>query len=348
MYGYKEYVPLTPEEILRRVSQEDIFKIIIQQDIILDKGALYRAPYRDDSNADCYFEEYNNILYFADFADTEGKYKKDCFNLIQRTKSLNYWEALNFVNDYLDLGLGDSTKEVKKAVLEAPIQESFIRDLNIVKTITFNPRSFIYKDKEFWSKYGITMQNLLDDKVIPISIYRGLNKRGIPFTVKPFDVMYAYTDFPEGKVKIYRPEAPSKDSKWFTNCNQDDIGSIDHLPLNGNQLIISKSYKDCRVLRNQGLDCIWLQNEGMIPSPSIIRMLGRRFDKMIVWFDNDQTGLARGKAIKDYINTIYPDKATTVFLPPRLLLENIKDPSDLIASKGKDQLTEFLRNKQLL
>ena len=55
MYGYREYVPLNTEEILKRVSQEDIFKIVIKENIILDKGALYKAPYRIDNNGDCYF-----------------------------------------------------------------------------------------------------------------------------------------------------------------------------------------------------------------------------------------------------------------------------------------------------
>ena len=58
--------------------------------------------------------------------------------------------------------------------------------------------------------------------------------------------------------------------------------------------------------------------------------------------------MARAKAFKDHINGMYPDKATTVFLPPILLSEGIKDPSDYIASKGREALQEFLVFKQLI
>ena len=47
---------------------------------------------------------------------------------------------------------------------------------------------------------------------------------------------------------------------------------------------ITKSYKDCRVLRNLGLNSIWLQNEVAIPSRNIFEDLCKRF-KRCDYFD---------------------------------------------------------------
>jgi hypothetical protein len=352
MYGYNEYVPLNTEEILKRVSQEDIFKIVIKKDIILDKGALYKAPYRDDNNGDCYFEYFENKLLFVDFGDPDNlKAANNCFFFIKKCLKLdNIYEVCSYINNYFKLGLGDSSGAVKQVNVEnsIPVEESFYKNINRNRTITYTPRVFDSKDKKFWSKYGITKQNLIDDKVIPITLYRAFSKKGEPFIIKPFDELYAYTDFSDNKVKIYRPYSPDKQGKWFTNCNQDDIGCIDFLPLSGDLLVITKSYKDCRVLRNQGLNCIWFQNEGMIPNSSIIKMLCKRFTRIVVWFDNDQVGLAKGRMVKDYINSMYPNKATTLTLPPILLLENVKDPSDYVATYKVKALNDFLKLNKLL
>ena len=190
------------------------------------------------------------------------------------------------------------------------------------------------KDKEFWSQYEISREQLQQDGVIPIDIYKSTSRRGEPFVIRTFDLMYAYTDFPNEKVKIYRPYG-NKEEKWFTNCTQNDIGSIEHLPISGNRLIISKSYKDCRVIRNQSLDSVWFQNEGMIPSPTILKSLCKRFDEVIIWFDNDNAGIQAAKLVASHINSLYPRKVKIIYLDSSRLEDNIKDPSDLISKKGK-------------
>ena len=66
MYGYNEIISLSPEQILKEISQEEIFGLFIDKEIIADKkGATYVAPYRNDSNPDCYFEEYEGKLFFC-------------------------------------------------------------------------------------------------------------------------------------------------------------------------------------------------------------------------------------------------------------------------------------------
>jgi hypothetical protein len=346
LYGYKDYKPLTPEEILKRVSEKDIFSIVIKEPIVDEKGAYYKAPYRLDTNPDCYFEKYNGSLKFVDHADYQRV--KSCFGVIQRAYNITYNEALRLVNSHFNLGLGDNIRIAKEVFIE----NDYVEEEKIVKSfkeriITYLPRQFNCKDKEFWNKYGISKQNLIDDKVIPIEMYRSISRKGEYFTIRCMDICYAYTDFPNGKVKIYRPYG-TKEGKWFTNCNQNDIGSMEHLPEEGDLLFIMKAYKDCRIMRNLGFHACWNQAEGMIPSETVLKDLCSRFKKIIVWFDNDSTGITNSRFYTEILNSITPNKAKSIMLPPRLLSEHIKDPSDLYEKKGEDSLLEFLRTKRIL
>lgn len=334
MYGYKNYVELTPQEILNRVKQADIFKIIFKDNINFNK--TYCAPYRADNNPSCYFEKVKDIIYFVDFADT--RINKNCFFFLQSCFNLSYNEVLLYVNDYFNLGLGFSSHSLK------PVRTTVEKIVNlpkVQKVITYAVRKFDVRDKIFWGKYEITKQNLVDDNVLPLSFYR-LQSDKPTVNITPYDIAYAYTEFPNNKCKIYRPNADKK-IKWITNCNQHDVGSYIHLPLTGKLLYITKSYKDCRVLRNQGLHSVWFQNEGMFPNQNILLDYCKRFNKIIVWFDNDTVGIKNGIYLVDYLNKLCKNKAKLCFLPVNLLDYKIKDPSDCIV-KHKKILLEIIES----
>jgi DNA primase len=87
----------------------------------------------------------------------------------------------------------------------------------------------------------------------------------------------------------------------------------------------------------------------MIPNKKILLHLSKRFKTIIIWFDNDSTGITNSKIVSDYINNITKLKKTSsLFLPPILLNENIKDPSDYFEKKGKESLLKFLKEKQII
>lgn len=342
MYGYSEYVPLNEVTVLERTTEKEIFQIVIKDEISVDDGdTKYSAPYRTDNTPDCIFREYEGKLIFTDWAS--DPINKDCFNFIKACYRLNsFKEVLQVINQELSLGLGDSVQSTKKVIKNrTEVRKEKKKNLN--RTITILPRNFSYKDRKFWEKYEISRQNLIDDKVIPIVLYQSINKKGHPFTVKPIDVTYAFTDFDGERKKIYRPNAPNRESKWFTNCNQNDVGGIRFLDRKVQQIVITKSYKDWRVLRNQGVNAVWFQNEGMIPSKDILMDLVGEYTDIVIWFDNDNAGITKGNILKQYINIhLRVSRARQVFLPPVLLKAKIKDSSDLMASKGRSTLKSFL------
>lgn len=343
MYGYSEFVPLNMEEILKRVKQEDIFQMVLG---FIPKEYVYiPSPFREDGNPGCYFEWYDGWLWFKDWAKT--KKHKDCFNAVQTILGVSFYESLSIINDHFKLGLG--TPNTKAPTIEL----KFTKKKKIISNK--KPREIIFKsrpfnnttDKDFWSKYGIKKSELIQDNIFPVVWYKIFSKRlGDYVVIRPLTRTYALTGF-NSRLKIYTPDNKGK-GKWITNCTEDDVGSFNDIPRFDDTLIISKSYKDCRVLRNEGINSIWFQNEGMIPKEEILVPLSSRFSRIFVFFDNDKTGLEASEVVVNQINRVFPGRAKSISLPEYLLSKGIKDPSDLYHKKGKDSLIRFLRKNEIL
>lgn len=349
MYGYGEYVPLSKEGILKRVNQIDIFEFILDEQILLNKGAFYKAPYRStDSSPGCWLEEFNNVIYFVDFA--EGVRNKTWVDVLMKTHSISFMEALKIINEHFKLGLGDNEGCIKEVVYQNDVFVEEEKNINTFKerVITIIPRNFIYKDKLFWEKYGISRENLEEDKVFSVEMYHSTNRNGEPFNVRTYDICYAYTDFTNGKMKIYSPHAP-KLGKWFTNCNQNDVGALNLLTTKVKLLIIAKSYKDYRVLKNLGYSTIWFQAEGLLPNETIMKKICSLAKRILIWFDNDSAGISYSILAVAKFNLIVKGIASSIIIPPRLLTaDNVKDPSDFREEYGEETLKDFTKSKTKL
>lgn len=316
------------EDILARVSEESVFRLVFDS-VVLDKKKLYRAPYREDNSPKCYFEVgRNGRLHFVDFADPI-RIRKDCFGLIEACYSLSKLDALRYIDQQLGLGISNGDKIVVTKVTTEPTV--YVGDIKQKRKIEFAPRPFDSRDRGFWyDRYGITRENLKEDGVFPTSYYRFEARNGKIYDVRPNDICYTYTEFTEQKKKIYRPTGSSEE-KWLTNCNQNDIGGVSHIDYTKDYIIITKSYKDYRVLKNEGLNVIWFQNEGMIPDRETLdhyKIL--LFKTIYIWFDNDSTGLAASTKVRDTLAS-YNSRLMCfcIVIPiPLRKQHNVKDPAD--------------------
>ena len=107
------------------------------------------------------------------------------------------------------------------------------------------------------------------------------------------------------------------------------------------QLMITKSYKDYRVLRNLGVNVTWFQNEGSVPNN--LKKIINGYKDVIIFFDNDYTGLEASEKLVNIIG----NKAREIYLPIPLLEEGIKDASDMYLKKGVDELKLFLTKNKI-
>lgn len=301
---------------------------------------FYRSPFRDDSAGDAYFEWYNGKLQFIDFGNT-ARTHSDCFNAIQFKYGLSFKQALLHINNHFHLGLGSDNS----AIPVIPIVIEHIPTVKETTTIIFHSRPFSHADARYWRQYQITRKQLIDDSVVPVLWYKFYSmRREKVITVRPKTVAYAYTDFDFGKVKIYVPHSVNRRSKWITNCSQEDIGNIDSLPLHGENLIITKSYKDCRILRNHAAKSIWFQNEGAIPNDEILKRLCRRFNRIHILFDNDATGKdASLKLLMSFNRLCGQNKVSRVFFP-----QQHNDAGEFIKVHSSSDLLKFLLENKMI
>lgn len=334
---------ISKKDILKYVLEEDIFELVFGYRPV--EFEYVTSPFRTDKSPGCWFERDigTSKLRFVDFANYRTikgiKMKNiDCFDAVQVFFKLpNFYKTLEFIKSKLLEG-----KNVEHKILH--IKPISIRKPKKEVKIYISTRDFTNRDRIYWSKYGISKQNLIDDKVFPTSKYKLLNTRKGDFITKVNDVCYAYTEFKDERKKLYRPYQKGK-GKFITNCIANDIGGIDKLIPFGRQLVIAKSYKDYRVLKNKGLNVIWFQNEGMFPSLEILLSIVNRFTKVIVFFDNDNPGIIAANKLTDLINSHYPSKARSIYVP---IMVNITDPSDLHKEKGELILHKFLKDNKII
>lgn len=324
-------------QILEYVSEKQIFELVFKQEPVIYQ--YITSPFRKDSNPGCWFEySPRGVLRFIDFANDKvingiKMNNIDCFDAVQVYYKLgNFYKTLEFIKEKL---VNEEVINSKVRIIKPIVKRSV--------EIYIEAREFDSRDKRFWSRYGISRQNLVDDNVFAVKRFKMLNTRGGDILKRAYDPCYAYTEFKNNRKKLYRPFKRGG-SRFLTNCSANDIGGINSINKNVEQLIISKSYKDWRVLKNRGLNCIWFQNEGMIPSDEILVSLSKNYDNIVVFFDNDEAGIMTSMKVANSINRFFPFRARPLYLPEYLNLERrISDPSDMYYKMGVKNLEQFLK-----
>ena len=321
---YSEFITdevVTREEVLKKISQEEIFFLLCGYIPVEFQRVV--SPLREDHNPGCWFEYYLDTLYFKDFAFEPTS--MDCFTMAKIKFNLpSYYEAVQLINN---LTKGKTIRlEAIKAI------KRFRKPKKNLTRIFFEPRYFSSQDLEFWGNYNITRQQLIDDKVFAVKKYSvGTNSL---HTEVVNGLCYAYTNFKSNKVKLYFPQKIEK--RFITNCTANDIGYITKNKAQ-NTLIITKSYKDARVLCNAGFCVIWLQNEGMIPS--VITELVEPYHKVVILFDNDQRGIIASSRLESIL------KKELITVNWRIPLEYaVKDSAEFVQMYGEEKLKMLLNH----
>ena len=344
MYNYSSDVRLTKNEILKRISQEEIYNLVFN--FYPKTDTYYKSIFRDDKNAGCFFEYFKGTLYFKDFADTNLKnHNMDCFEAVKiHFKLKDFNESLIYVDKKFNLGITNNNPiEPKIELLISNTEKiSVFQGKKSTKnkeimSIDTHYRDFNYLDKKYWfDRYGISKKDLIEDNTFPLKRcrYYSHKKKEYLFYV-PISVSYCY-NVQEGYKKIYSPFFESL--KWITNCNNNIIGNIENILPYGYELIITKSYKDCRVLRNFGLrNVVWFSSENQFPNDNILLELINRFEKITIWYDNDETGKKCSSLLLQKLNELNSKKKRIVNTDGY----KGKDISDIRYFEGQ-QKTEFL------
>ena len=284
-------------------NYQDVFTYIDQlavwQDILKSPNLQLGQPVcnvlRADSKPNCHLREYNGIILLTDFAYPEYN-KYTCVHAIAHLNNLRLNKAAKFM--------------FRKYVFNKKEKIHYINHSPVVKTkpkkkiSSFYFSSYVNKqntptfrqvDAEFWSKRGITSNQLREHNVYAVYRWYYNNNYYTPNTL-----CYAYYEPATGQTKLYQPY--DKRRFPFSTMDKNHINKGNTHTVS-EFCILTKSLKDLMVLENlfPNINIFSLESESMIPDDLSC------FDSyscVYVLFDNDKAGRIGSKKMVNALQKI--------------------------------------------
>ncbi len=329
---------VSEDALFRYIDHYDVYaKYIPDQEVTFGKNIYSPLRKRESNPSFGFFTGENGVMCFNDMT------LKQMGNSVKFTMmlfNLSYFEALSKIATDFDMADDFIVKKFNKQNYGETINTC--KDQVMSKTmykfdLAKKRRNWQNYDLEFWKQYGISLETLKKYNVEPIS-HVFIN--GAAVSVEKY--AYCFIEHKDNKetYKIYQPF--SKDYKWLNSHNDSVWQGWQQLPLKGEVLIITKSLKDVMCINEVlGYDAVALQSENVLPKQNVITELKKRFEVIILFYDND------------YDKEINWGKEFSNRLAEEFLLFDIcidekyksKDFSDLVKNKGIFEAKEIFKNE---
>jgi len=333
----------TPERILEKISEYDIFKRYCTNFRKID--VPFVSDIRNDKSPSCKigFPKGSSSLFYKDFS-TGDSY--NCFSYLRaKWPHLNMYEVLVVIDRDFNLNL--RAINVSKQEMAITLEDKSKRDTRGKKQFRLKKsgsviiptfREWSAADKLYWSRYNITPKELEMFGVRPISSYTGTRTHICGSTLT-----YHYRI--QSSSKIYAPLA-DKAEKWRSNTTASNIQGYEMLPPKGETLIITSSLKDVIVLYKCGYPAIALVSETNMPSELLCVNLSRRFNNVAVLLDNDyespnNPGQKSALKMQGILYAATGRYSTNIIIPEKY---QSTDPSDLVEEHDYRLLRSLLKS----
>lgn len=326
---------LTKKNLFKKIDSYNIFRAYCANFTRIGRSFSSDLPFRSkkDTNASCRIEYIGGDLLFTDFG--EGSYR--AIPYVMRKFGLSYGETLSKINHDFGLGLIDNSSN---KVISSPIQpiKTFKYEAKEKKPTIIDVK---YKDWEsfelkYWQQHGWTLEMLKRASIRPIDYFwLTMEHKNIiqhPFSAKN-ELAFSYDFYRNEGVfrrKLYFPE---REHKFTTNVDNTVIQNWDLLSKQGGDtLFITSSKKDSAPFyriynvhkQNPQWNVVAPNSEiSFLPSKTLYK-LKKRFKNIIIYFDNDETGIINAKKLSKLHNLSY------LYNP----IGAPKDPSDVWKEGG--------------
>jgi hypothetical protein len=321
------YTGISYDDIKSKVSEYDLWRYYCHN--FKDLNRSFKSELYNDKNPSCRIFKSNDTLLYKDFGDEGIVYNVPTY--IQAKYKCTYIEALKIIVN--DFKIFDAKIQIPKTLKNIPLEETLLFKPKPI--IEIKPKSFTITDYDYWHQYHITLELLTFYNVQACEEVHLHKDYGIiTFYYRKDNPIYAYkfTNSEGNNYKIYFPKA-EKRYKWLFSGNQNDIEGFDQLDWIGDNLILTKSLKDCMVYRLIGLNAISLQGEANKLSQELVTKLLSRYNQIIVNYDNDTEGIKGTKRLENQYEFKY------------FFIDEYKDISDYCKAYGLEKTKELIINK---
>lgn len=285
---------ISKEHILSKVNSYEILNHYLQP--FYGKGDLISG--KNFSNPLISVkQETPSFNIFQDTANGEWRYKDfatgdggSCFDLVMRLFNFTFSEALEKIYDDLC-----RNHDVSKQ----PFQLSKERE-KIAVNYEMIKKSFDAMELSFWAYYGIDEATLSRFNVSSLEEYSSVTKAGKNYKISSGDMSFIFAYENNDWVKIYKPLDDKRYKFQHLGIKEPDfVFGWEQLPEMGDALIITGGEKDVMSLSARGYNAISLNSETASLDKEKAKQLKSRFKKIIVLYDNDETGLRQSKALAE-------------------------------------------------
>lgn len=313
---------ITKEYLLSKYSEETYMTYYLG--IPVKKG-LFKSPLRKDKCPTCSF--YRNKSGELIFKDFNGSFYGNFISVVMYKYGLTYYKALNQIA--IDFGfISGKPAKVKKI----PTVEKFVDSGE--SDIRVEIKEYSKKELDWWNSFGITPKILNKFKVFSCkNIFLNGN---LFITSSKNSMMFGYYEGKKDGLEYWRIYFPKRDTyRFLSNTPSKLVQGYAQLPKKGKLLVITKSMKDCMTLYGLGISAIAPNSENLFISDKMLSDLSQRFERIVVFYDNDLAGISNmNKIRKDHPELVY------FWIPRRY---KVKDISDFYRTYGKDKTIEFIK-----
>lgn len=325
-------VVLTPQAILQRISEYDIFRFYMPDKMWKPNQATL-SPFRNEENPSFVIGNKHGSLSFIDFADSDKR--GDCFTFVKLLFNLSSIDEVLRMIDR-DFGLGISSVPVndyKKIIAEYKQPEDLGKRYSLIQAET---RAFTHEELAYWNMYYQSLDDLRVNHIYSIK-HLYLNRK--KFCLNDDELRFGYF-YNGGYWKLYRPFA-SKKNKWISNVPLDTAYGLGNLNSNFNTLVC-KSLKDYMVCLKIYPYVCHVQNESLAAfSHETVAYIKEHSKEVYYGGDSDKPGKEASYAITGAFGFKHIN-------PPDMLLPDIKDFADWGRYKGLETVREHFIKKGLI
>ena len=253
----------------------------------------------------------------------------DFISVVMFKYNCSYYKALQIIAN--DFNIISSKYLIKNKPLIKYSNTKF--EITKDAAIQVEIKDFEQYELDWWARYGITEDILKKFKVYSC---KNVFLNGELFhTYKPGQYMFGYYGGNRNgceRWKFYLPK--NTKYKWLSNWKSLYIQGAHMMPKNGEYLVITKSMKDTMTLFSIGIPSISPMSETCFLTDSQYNKIIHKFDKVILFMDNDYTGICQMNKIRKSHPELY-----TCWIPRN---KNAKDISDFYKLYGRDKTIELI------
>jgi len=322
-------VKVSKDLLLSKLSPEMIHAYYLGAYGFRNLNKKFSSPFRKDSDpsAEVRLSRGGKLI----FNDYGGKQGLDCFGIVQELFSLDFTGALNKIAADFGIIHGGGQADLRQIAWAKDLDKK-VREETLIQ---FELLDWPQEALQFWKQFHITKEELEKDKDVFAIGELCINKGWITNSKNKPQFVYVMGDIETPKMffKVYRPYYARK---WYSNCPNNIPFGYHSLPFLSDTLIITKSYKDMKVLRKFHPDVCATQNESVEAARFVLELLNNKYKRIILWYDADETGLRVADELK---NEVSKTVTTPLHFTPM-----VKDPADYISFYGPDAMEVLTRN----